>query len=52
MGTNPSRDERRDKWVAQQGVMTLRVTAANVLGEMEAVVRRVVHHCRERTPKR
>jgi very-short-patch-repair endonuclease len=50
MGDNPARDERRDRRVAEQGIMTLRVTAADVLGEMEAVVRLVVHLCRERTP--
>ncbi|MFL6845738.1 MAG: endonuclease domain-containing protein [Allosphingosinicella sp.] len=50
MGDNPQRDERRDRWVGEQGVMTLRVTAADVLREMDAVVRLVVHHCRERSP--
>ncbi|HEX8623936.1 MAG TPA: DUF559 domain-containing protein [Allosphingosinicella sp.] len=50
MGDNPARDERRDKWLAAQGVMSFRVTAADVLGEMEAVVRMIVHLCRERTP--
>ena len=50
MGDNPARDERRDRWVAGQGVMTFRVTAADVLGEMEAVVRMVVHLCGERSP--
>jgi very-short-patch-repair endonuclease len=50
MGDNPQRDERRDRWVAEQGVMTLRVTAADVLGEMEAVVRLIVHLCEERSP--
>jgi very-short-patch-repair endonuclease len=50
MGDNPRRDERRDRWLAEHGVMTLRVTAADVLGDMEAVVRLVVHLCRERSP--
>jgi very-short-patch-repair endonuclease len=50
MGANPVRDERRDRWLAEQGVMTLRVTAVDVLREMDAVVRLVVHLCRERTP--
>ncbi|MEA3008957.1 MAG: hypothetical protein QOJ91_649 [Sphingomonadales bacterium] len=50
MGDNPAQDERRDLWVAEQGVMTLRVTAADVLGDMEAVVRLVVHQCRQRSP--
>ena len=50
MGDNPRRDERRDAWLAGRGVRTFRVTAADVLGEMEAVVRMVVHLCGERTP--
>jgi very-short-patch-repair endonuclease len=50
MGDNLARDERRDAWLAEQGVMTFRVTAADVLEEMEAVVCMVAHLCRERTP--
>ncbi|HEX6375140.1 MAG TPA: endonuclease domain-containing protein [Allosphingosinicella sp.] len=50
MGDNPQRDERRDRWLAGKGVMTLRVTAVDVLREMEAVLRLVVHLCRERSP--
>ena len=50
MGDNPARDERRDEWLSRRGIMTLRVTAADVLGEMEAVVRMIVHLCGERTP--
>jgi very-short-patch-repair endonuclease len=50
MGDNPQRDERRDRWLAERGVATLRVTAGEVLGEIEAVVRLVVHMCRERSP--
>jgi very-short-patch-repair endonuclease len=49
MGDNPARDERRDRWVAKQGMMMLRVTAADVLGEMEAVLRLILHLCRERS---
>ncbi len=48
MGDNPGRDERRDRWLSDRGVTTFRVTAADVLGEMEAVVRMAVHLCRER----
>jgi very-short-patch-repair endonuclease len=50
MGDNPAHDERRDRSVAARGVMTFRVTAADVLGEMDAVVRMIVHLCRERSP--
>ena len=27
MGDNPARDERRDRWLAKQGILTFRVTA-------------------------
>ena len=50
MGNNPARDERRDRCLAKQGILTFRVTACDVLGELEAVVRMVVHLCAERTP--
>jgi very-short-patch-repair endonuclease len=51
MGDNPARDARRDGWLAEQGVMTFRVTATDALREMEAVVRMVVYLCRERSPR-
>ena len=50
MGNNPARDERRDRWLAELGILTFRVTASDVLGELEAVVRMVMHLCAERTP--
>jgi very-short-patch-repair endonuclease len=50
MGNNPARDERRDAWLVKRGIRTFRVTAADVLGEMEAVVRMVVQLCGERRP--
>jgi len=42
-GTNPARDESRDEWLMAQGFRTWRVPARDVLGELEAVVRFVVH---------
>ena len=48
MGDNPARDERRDQWLAGQGVRTLRVPAADVLGDMDAVVRMIAAECTAR----
>ncbi len=50
MGDNPRRDERRDAWVAEQGIQTLRICAADVLGEFEAVTRGILAVCAERAP--
>ena len=50
MGDNPKRDLRRDAWLETQGIRTLRFAAADVLGEMEAVMRAILDVCRERAP--
>jgi very-short-patch-repair endonuclease len=50
MGTNPERDQRRDAWLERQGIRTLRVTATDVLAQMEAVIRFILHTCAERSP--
>ena len=42
-GDRPARDEVRDAWVAAQGVRTLRVRAVDVLADLDAVVRLIVH---------
>ena len=49
-GDRPERDCRRDAWLAAQGVMTLRLAAAEVLGNLEGVVRLVGEHARRRAP--
>src|SRR5690606_33053070 len=41
MGDNPERDARRDAWLKEKGIRTLRVTAADVLEDREAAVRMV-----------
>ena len=50
MGDNPGRDARRDVWLAERGILTLRFLAADVMGEMEAVVARILDVCASRTP--
>jgi very-short-patch-repair endonuclease len=37
MGDQPERDERRDAWLARQGIKTLRIPAVDVLRDVEAV---------------
>ena len=50
MGDNPERDIRRDTWLEQQGIRTLRIGASDVLGEFEAVTRGILGVCSERAP--
>jgi very-short-patch-repair endonuclease len=52
MGDNPERDERRDAWMADRGIATLRFLAADVMRETEAVVVRIVEVCESRAPRR
>ena len=51
MGDNPQRDERRDAWLAERGVLTLRFLAADVLGELDAVAKRIEEVCASRVPQ-
>jgi len=37
MGDQPSRDERRDAWLASQGLDILRISAVDVLKDADAV---------------
>ena len=41
MGDHPSRDARRDGWLARQGVTTLRVLATDVLNNLEGVLHEI-----------
>jgi very-short-patch-repair endonuclease len=50
LGNNPQRDERRDIWVAEQGVRTIRIAATDVRDNLEGVVIFIVDECRQRTP--
>ncbi len=45
MGDNIPRDRARDQWLEQQGVRVLRVAAADVLNDLDAVVRSIVATC-------
>jgi very-short-patch-repair endonuclease len=45
MGDNVARDRTRDHWLEQHEVRVLRVTAADVLSDLDAVVRQIVAAC-------
>jgi very-short-patch-repair endonuclease len=50
MGDNVARDQRRDAWLQGRGIHTLRITAADVLDNMEGVIAFIVGRCAERAP--
>ncbi len=45
MGDNPRHDERRDRWLQQQGLHVLRMPAREVLGDLDAVLTAIVRRC-------
>jgi very-short-patch-repair endonuclease len=49
-GNRPQRDERRDRWLSQRGVLSLRFAAVDVLRNLEAVLASIQDHARERAP--
>ncbi|MEP9360353.1 endonuclease domain-containing protein [Sphingomonas sp. KR3-1] len=49
-GTRPARDARRDGWLAECGIATLRVPAAEVLRDLDGVLRGVVAEALSRLP--
>ena len=50
MGDNPARDARRDIWLQEQGILTLRILAEDVLRDIEAVSRLIEEECASRSP--
>jgi very-short-patch-repair endonuclease len=51
MGGNPARDLRRDAWLAERGIRTLRFLAADLLHDLDAVVAQIEQECAARTAK-
>jgi very-short-patch-repair endonuclease len=41
-GDRPARDVRRDGWLMERGVRTLRIPATAVLSDLESVIRHIV----------
>ena len=52
LGSNPGRDQRRDSWVREQGVRTLRFRALVIRDNLEGVVAAIVEVCASRSPQR
>jgi len=46
----PAHDARRDAWLAEHGIATLRIPAADVLRNMEGVLAWIDIHARKRAP--
>jgi very-short-patch-repair endonuclease len=49
-GDHPARDARRDAIVADHGFATLRISAKDVLNDLDAVITAIVSACRDRLP--
>jgi very-short-patch-repair endonuclease len=47
-GDRPARDTARDAWLASQGLLVLRYTAADVLANLEGVVEHLIRIAIER----
>ena len=50
MGDNPARDARRDVWLADRGIRTLRFLATDIRDHLEAVTIQIVEECAARAP--
>jgi len=50
-GTNPERDLRRDAWLSQRGIKTLRIPAAEILQDLEPVLLLIQAEWASRTPR-
>jgi very-short-patch-repair endonuclease len=48
LGSNPQRDEKRDRWLAGRGIRTIRFAATDIRDNLEAVVACIVDVSNER----
>jgi very-short-patch-repair endonuclease len=49
-GDRPARDAARDRWLHDRGIETLRIPAAEVLGNLEGVLSGIIAEASERLP--
>jgi very-short-patch-repair endonuclease len=49
-GDRPKRDEARDRWLSEAGIETLRIPAADVLKDVEIVIRGILVRAVDRLP--
>ncbi|HWT13025.1 MAG TPA: endonuclease domain-containing protein [Allosphingosinicella sp.] len=47
MGANPVRDEKRDAWLRDAGYRVVRIPAAEVKADLQAVLQHILNHCAE-----
>jgi very-short-patch-repair endonuclease len=45
-GDVPTQDERRDRWLAEAGIRTVRITATEVLNNLGGVLQLILLECR------
>jgi very-short-patch-repair endonuclease len=50
LGRNPERDARRDAWVSDQGILTLRFRALDIRDNLDGVVTAIIETCLSRSP--
>jgi very-short-patch-repair endonuclease len=50
LGCNPQRDARRDSWLANQGICTVRVLASDILDDLEPITLLIQEVCASRSP--
>jgi very-short-patch-repair endonuclease len=48
-GDRPERDERRDAWLAAQGIATLRISATLILEDVDDAVRTILGYLEQRS---
>ncbi len=51
LGSNPQRDIKRDAWLAEQGIRTMRFLATDVRDNLEGVLISIVDECARRSSK-
>ena len=51
LGSNPQRDARRDAWLIEQGIQTLRLRATDVRDNLDGVLTLIVEECLNRSPR-
>jgi very-short-patch-repair endonuclease len=51
LGDHPARDEKRDAWLASRGVRTLRISAADVMKDLDGAVTAILGACATPNPR-
>ena len=49
-GNRPGKDALRDAWLAKRGIETLRIPAAEIMGNLDGVLAWIELHARKRAP--